>query len=390
MPESHEWRVRGLMGKASAQSPRFTIDDSGAWRGRMHAMGETHRMPEGGFSIGETYVDGRVVLAPMSGYNDIAFRLLCRRFGAALVYTGLLSAKSIHYSPRRLGSLRTEAMLALHPSEHPVTVQLFAGDAEILASAAGAIEYLGMAAIDINMGCAKPKILRSGSGAALMRDPVKVGQVFSAVTRAVSVPVTGKIRLGWDDTGLTHLEVARAAMDNGAALIAVHGRTAEQGYRGEADWDAIAEVKRSVDVPVLASGDVRTVADIHRVLDVTGCDGVMIGRAAIGNPWIFRGLQRNQLAWSERVPVILEHLGLVVAHTGGTYGVRSFRKHLRAYLRGSPIVRHRRQALMQCEDADELGHMLQSSVISEVGCSASPCQSRFISSQDSSRSPSVP
>jgi len=364
------------------------MTSEGNVRGRMRGVGETRGLPEGGFSIGETYVDGRVVLAPMSGYNDIAFRLLCRRFGAALVYTGLLSAKSIHYSPRRLGSPRTEAMLSLHPEEHPVVVQLFAGDAGILASAAAAIEHLGMAAIDINMGCAKPKILRSGSGAALMRDPVKVGRVFSAVCGAVLVPVTGKIRLGWDDAELTYLDAARAAVDNGAALIAVHGRSAAQGYRGEADWDAIAEVKRTVDVPVLASGDVRTVADIHRVLEATDCDGVMIGRAAIGNPWIFQGISRDQLAWSDRLPVILEHLGLVVAQSAGPYAVRSFRKHLRAYLRGSPIVRYQRQVLMQCEDADALSGMLQASA--SAGNDASPCQSSCISSEDASKSSSVP
>ena len=319
-------------------------------------------MTTDGFTIGDTPVSGRVVLAPMSGYNDLPFRLLCRRFGASLVYTGLLSAKSIYYSPRTLGSRRTEAMLALHPEESPVVVQLFAREGPILEAAARAIEPLGMAMIDINMGCAKPKVLKSGSGAALMQEPVKVGEILARVSRAVSVPVSGKIRLGWDDANRNYMDVAGAMADNGAALIAVHGRTATQAFTGEADWDAIAHVKQSLDIPVLASGDVKTVADIDRILDATACDGVMIGRAAIGNPWIFRGIDRLSLPWSERVPVIVAHLGMMVEHHGDDYGVRWFRKHLRAYLRGSGVVRRERHAMMQCRDAARLEGLLQASI----------------------------
>jgi len=319
-------------------------------------------MTNGGFTIGDTTVSGRVVLAPMSGYNDLPFRLLCRRFGASLVYTGLLSAKSIYYSPRTLGSPRTEAMLALHPEEHPVVVQLFAGDGDILEAAARAIEPLGMAMIDINMGCAKPKVLKSGSGAALMQDAAKVGEIFAGLSRALSVPVSGKIRLGWDDASRNYMDVARAMADNGARLIAVHGRTAEQGFTGEADWDAIAHVKQVLDIPVLASGDVKTAEDVDRILDATGCDGVMIGRAAIGNPWIFQGIDGLSLPWSERVPVIVEHLGMMVEHYGDDYGVRWFRKHLRAYLAGSGVVRRDRHAMMQSKEAARLETLLQESI----------------------------
>jgi tRNA-dihydrouridine synthase B len=318
-------------------------------------------MTNGGFTIGDTTVSGRIVLAPMSGYNDLPFRLLCRRFGASLVYTGLLSAKSIYYSPRTLGSSRTEAMLALHPEEHPVVVQLFAGDGDILAAAAQAIEPLGMVMIDINMGCAKPKVLKSGSGAALMQDAAKVGKIFAGLSRALSVPVSGKIRLGWDDANRNYMDVAQAMVDNGASLIAVHGRTAEQDFTGEADWDAIALAKHSLDIPVLASGDVRTPEDVDRILDATGCDGVMIGRAAIGNPWIFQGIDRFSLPWSERVPVIVEHLGMMVEHHGENYGVSWFRKHLRAYLVGSGVIRRDRHAMMQCKEAARLEALLQAS-----------------------------
>ena len=224
------------------------------------------------------------------------------------MYTGLLSSNAIVYGPGPFGNSATAEMLLFHPDEFPVVCQLFGSDDEVIVEAARKVESLGMTAIDINLGCAKPKVAGSGAGASLLRDPAGIARLFAHLTQAVDVPVSGKIRLGWDAESRNYLEVARALADNGAALIAVHGRTAVQGYLGSADWGAIAEVKRAVAVPVLASGDVQTPADIDRILEVTGCDGVMIGRGAIGNPWIFEGRHRDEIPWPERLPVIQEHL----------------------------------------------------------------------------------
>jgi tRNA-dihydrouridine synthase B len=310
------------------------------------------------FSIGAVPIGGELVLAPMSGYNDQPFRRLCRRFGAALVYTGLVSAKSIVYGPPPLGNPRTAEMLHFHPDELPVVCQLFGDDASVIVEAARRIEPLGMVAIDVNLGCAKPKVAGSGAGASLLRDPVGVAQLFSALTQALSLPVSGKIRLGWDEESRNHLEVARALADHGAAVIAVHGRTAVQGYRGTADWEAIAEVKQAVTVPVLASGDVKQPEDVERILASTGCDGVMIGRGAIGHPWIFQGRHRDEIPWRERAALVREHLQMMVAFHGEVHGVHRFRKHLRGYLSNSGVPRQGRHRMMHCDDLRTLMALL--------------------------------
>jgi tRNA-dihydrouridine synthase B len=313
------------------------------------------------FYAGDVAIRGRVVLAPMSGYNDQPFRRLCRRFGASLVYTGLLSSPAIVHGPGRWGARRTAEMLRLHPEESPLVVQLFGGMEAVLVEAARRIEPLAMDLLDINLGCAKPKVTGSGAGAALMRDPDEVGRIFAGLSAALHTPVSGKIRLGWDDNSLTYLEVAQAMEDNGAVLIAVHGRMAEQAYTGSANWDAIAEVKRTVQVPVLASGDVKRVADISRILEATGCEGVMIGRAAIGNPWIFAGRDRDAVPWVERLPVVLEHLAMMLDFHGDYHGVHRFQKHLRAYLQSSGISRQVRARITRCLDAAQLQEMLAES-----------------------------
>ncbi|MBN1248004.1 MAG: tRNA dihydrouridine synthase DusB [Anaerolineae bacterium] len=312
------------------------------------------------FYIGQTPVYGRWVLAPLSGYNDQPFRRLCRRLGASLVYTGLLAANAIYFGASPEGDSRTAEMLQLHPEEAPVAVQLFSGRPAALVMAAQAIEHMGMAMIDINMGCAKAKIVKSGAGAALMWDPRKVARIFAKLSRTVSVPVSGKIRLGWDQDRRNYLEVARAMADHGAALVAVHGRTAEQRFNGDADWDAIAEVKQAVTIPVLASGDVTTVSAAHQLLARTGCDGVMIGRAAIGNPWLFAGRHRDDIPWPERLALVQKHLEMTVAHHGEHHGIRRFRKHLRGYLRASGIPRPERIRMLGCRESEELVAMLNS------------------------------
>ncbi|MGC9394429.1 MAG: tRNA dihydrouridine synthase DusB [Anaerolineae bacterium] len=302
------------------------------------------------FVIRDLPIHGELILAPLSGYNDQPFRRLCLEFGAALVYTGLLSASAILY-----GSQRSEEMLRFHPDEHPLACQLFGSDADMLAQAARAVEPLGIDVLDFNMGCAEPKIVKGGHGAALLQDPAHIGRIIARLVHTVRVPVTGKIRLGWDAASRNYLEVAHILEDSGAAMIAVHGRTAEQQYTGLADWDAIAEIKQAVHIPVLASGDVKRAADIPRIQAHTGCDGVMIGRAAIGNPWIFyrpegRARDLPDVPWAERAPVILEHLRRMVDFHGEYLGLRRFRKHLRRYLTNTGMSRQQRRAFLHCED----------------------------------------
>ncbi len=307
-------------------------------------------MIEAAFHIGDTPITGQLVLAPMSGYNDQPFRRLCREMGAALTYTGLLSAAGIVH-----GSHRTDRMLRFEGDVPPLVCQIFGRhEDEIVAAARRVAERGKIVALDFNLGCAKPKITSGGSGAAWLRDPASIGRLFSRLTRVLDIPVTGKIRLGWDAASRNHLDVARVLEDNGAALVAVHGRTAEQAYHGAADWDAIAEVKHALTIPVLASGDVKTPADIDRILDHTGCDGVMIGRAAIGHPWIFQRRAEADVPLAERVLVMQRHLRDMIAFHGAYHGARRFRKHLCKYLGNAGLNRSQRRALLLCNDAHEL------------------------------------
>ncbi|HOU13126.1 MAG TPA: tRNA dihydrouridine synthase DusB [Anaerolineae bacterium] len=309
------------------------------------------------FFIRDLPIYGNLILAPLSGYNDQPFRRLCLEFGAALVYTGLLSASAILY-----GSQRSDEMLRFHPDEHPLVCQLFGSDERILESAAHIVETLDIDVLDFNIGCAEPKIVKGGYGAALLKDPAKIGRLMTRLVRATRVPVTGKMRLGWDVNSRNYLDVAHILEDSGAALIAVHGRTAEQGYLGVADWDAIAEVKQAVRVPVLASGDVKCAADIDRLRAHTGCDGVMIGRAAIGNPWIFQHRDLPDIPLAERAPVIIRHLQWMLEFHGVEQGIMRLRKHLRRYLTSTDINRQQRREFLECDDADVIVEWLEAAV----------------------------
>ncbi len=309
------------------------------------------------FFIRDLPIHGNLILAPLSGYNDQPFRRLCREFGAALVYTGLLSASAILY-----GSQRSDEMLRFHPDEHPLACQLFGSAEDVLETAARSVETLGIDVLDFNIGCAEPKIVKGGYGAALLKNPATIGRIMTRLVRAVRVPVTGKIRLGWDAASRNYREVARILEDSGAAMIAVHGRTAEQGYLGVADWDAIAEVKHVVRVPVLANGDVKCAADIDRIQAHTGCDGVMIGRAAIGNPWIFQRRDLPDIPLAERVPVIIRHLRWMLEFHGVEQGIMRLRKHLRRYLTSTDITRQQRREFLECDDADVIVDWLKTAV----------------------------
>ena len=233
--------------------------------------------------IGNVTLDNPVILAPMAGVSDLPFRLLCREMGAALVCMEMVSAKAIYYNNKN-----TDSLMEIHPEEVPASLQLFGSDPQILAEMAKRIEERPFSILDLNMGCPVPKVVNNGEGSALTKDPKLVEQILTVLVKAINKPVTVKIRKGFDDDHVNAVEIAKIAEACGVAAVAVHGRTRAQYYSGQADWDIIAQVKDAVKIPVIGNGDVDSPEKAKAILEQTGCDGVMIGRAAEGNPWIFR------------------------------------------------------------------------------------------------------
>jgi nifR3 family TIM-barrel protein len=319
------------------------------------------------FHIGPVAVHGRRILAPMDGFSDLPFRSLCRRFGSAMSYTSFVNAAGI-----LAGSQQARAALVFEPHERPVSIQIFDDDETRLVAAAQRVLERQPDIIDINMGCSSRCVAGRGAGAGLLRDPVKIGRIVAAVSRAVPVPVTAKIRLGWDDATRNYLDVARAIEDHGGRLIAVHGRTKEQGYGGEADWGPIGEIRSVVRIPVLGNGDVASAEDAERLMRQTGCDGVMIGRAAMGNPWIFLPIPPAVLDPQQTLPVILEHLARMLAHYGPERGLILFRKHLSRYLDRLSLDQADRRALITASTPAELRSRLQLSASTEGPLSTIP------------------
>lgn len=300
------------------------------------------------FRVGDIPVYGDLILSPMAGFSDKPYRLICREYGSAMSYTEFVSADGILYA-----NDRTWQMLNFETSERPMVFQIFGSDEDRIEAAGRRIEELGPDIIDLNMGCSVPKVSGRGAGAALLKDPAKIGRIFARLSRALKVPVTGKIRLGWDDSSLNYLDVARAMEDNGAALIAVHGRTKAQAYNGQANWAAIAEIKQAVSIPVIGNGDVRSVADIERIKRETGCDAVMIARAAIGNPWIFQRKDSEQVTLAEKSALIRRHLQLMLEFYGRERGLVLFRKHVVKYVRGLAHIAQVKARLVTCTEPEE-------------------------------------
>jgi tRNA-dihydrouridine synthase B len=293
------------------------------------------------FNIGALPVHGDAILAPMDGFSDLPYRSLCRKFGSALSYTPFVNAMEI-----LARQPRTRRLLDFLPAERPVVFQLFDSDEERLLRAARSVLGLQPDVLDVNMGCSVRCVAGRGAGAALLRDPRKVARIISSLSRALPIPVTAKIRLGWDAGSHNYLEVARAVADHGGSLLAVHARTRQQGYTGRADWDAIAAVKAAVAIPVIGNGDVQNVEDIRRMRDHTGCDGVMIGRGAIGNPWIFQRRERRQVPAAEIVATIRQHARGMANYYGERDGLVLFRKHLVRYLQPLVVPEETRAALL--------------------------------------------
>ncbi len=286
-------------------------------------------------------VHGDAILAPMDGFSDLPYRALCREFGSAMSYTPFVNAMEI--LARQPRALR---LLDYLPAERPVVFQLFDSDEERLLKAARSVLDLRPDILDINMGCSVRSVSGRGAGAGLLRDPRKVARIVSSLSRALPVPVTAKIRLGWDAHSYNYIEVARAVADHGGALIAVHARTRQQHYSGRADWDAIAAVKAAVAIPVIGNGDIQRVEDIQRMRGHTGCDGVMIGRGAIGNPWIFQGRDQRQIPASEITATVGRHARSMVDYYGERDGLVLFRKHLIRYLQPYTVPAPTRTSLL--------------------------------------------
>ena len=312
-------------------------------------------------TIGNVELRNNVILAPMAGVTDLPFRVLCKEQGAGLLCMEMVSAKAIYY-----GSKSTEELMKISPAEMPVSLQLFGSDADIMADMAKKIEEKPFAVLDINMGCPVPKVVNNGEGSALMKNPKLAEEIITKMVRAVKKPVTVKIRKGFDEAHLNAVEMAKIAEASGAAAVAVHGRTREQYYAGKADWDCIRAVKEAVKIPVIGNGDVTDALSAERLLKETGCDGVMVGRAAQGNPFIFReiteyletGIIPPKPTPAEVRATIERHARMQMEEKGEYTGVREMRKHLSWYTVGYPNSAKYRQMINSMETMEELLHSL--------------------------------
>jgi nifR3 family TIM-barrel protein len=304
------------------------------------------------FYVREIPIYGDAILAPMDGYSDWPFRSLCRALGSAMSYTEFVKAEDI-LQGRKIAS----AKLAYEDVERPIVFQLYGDDPDTILKAALRVQEWKPDIIDINMGCPAKSISDRGAGVGMMRTPLKVARAFKKLTAALKVPVTGKIRLGWEGNKNYKL-IARIVEENGGSLIAIHGRTKEQRYGGDANWDAIAEVRAAVKIPVIGNGDVKTVADIARMKRHTGCSAVMIGRAAIANPWIFSGLDREQVMPEQVREAVRIHLEKSVKFYGQEDGQRLFRKYAVQYLLLKSLSRDERKEILKQRPAGEFLELL--------------------------------
>ncbi len=321
-------------------------------------------------TIGTVQLDGRFIMAPMAGVTDRAFRQICREHGAALTVSEMISTKALLFQDKK-----TRTLLSLAPNEVPGCIQIFGSDPESMADGARkAQEISGAAIVDINMGCPAPKIVRGGDGSALMRTPETAEAVIRAVVEAVDVPVTVKFRKGWDGDNENFLDFARMAESCGAAAVTIHGRTREQMYAGKADWDAIAAVKRAVSIPVIANGDVFSEQDAMAILERTGADGVMIGRGALGNPWLFercRALDEGREcppvpSLECKMRTAARQFELACEHKGEHVAMLEARKHLAWYLKGVRGVKRIKNEIASLLTMQDLDRVIQR-ILREAG-----------------------